>query len=164
MQRTVCAIFVFEFDVCNHRGQRAWLQLWTVNSLPMTLCDRKLINIKRHIFNNMRVVTPEKKRTWTRVWTKELIQESKEQLAKERDELIRIAASYRLPEDCADCSRSWRAWSQCNILGVCPICYGEGVIGSLCWNGTCNHFDVEYCFYVRGGRHETVHERLMKSK
>ena len=154
---------LFEFDVRNHRGQRAWLQLWTVNSLPMTLLT-KSSSTPRHIFNNMRVVTPEKKRTWTRVWTKDLIQESKAKLAKERDELIRISARYRLHEDCADCSRSWRDWSKYNILGVCPICYGEGVIGSLCWNGTCEHFDVEYCFYVRGGRHETVHERLTKSK
>ena len=42
------AIFLFEFDVRNHRGQRVWLQLWTVNSLPMTLFDQKLIDTKAY--------------------------------------------------------------------------------------------------------------------
>ena len=81
--------FLFEFDVCNHRGQRAWLQLRTVNSLPMTLFDQKLIDTKAHF--NMRVVTPEKKRTWTRVWTKELIQESRDKGGQQHSELAQIS-------------------------------------------------------------------------
>ena len=53
--------FLFEFDVCNHRGQRAWLQLWTVNSLPMTLFDQKLIDTKAYFHQHEDSDTREEK-------------------------------------------------------------------------------------------------------